>query len=67
MVVGFLVKQLRWPLLRALRHVHERRPIVLTNESFRLQLIRLAAREGLLLEEHEEASPPPPRGRCRVS
>ena len=37
-------------LLRAVRHVHAKRPIVLTNPSFRLQLVQLAAQEGLLDE-----------------
>ena len=48
--VAFLVRVQRWTLLRAVRHVHARRPIVLTNASFRLQLVQLAAQEGLLDE-----------------
>ena len=48
--VAFLVKAQRWTLLRAVRHVHAKRPIVLTNPSFRLQLVQLAAQEGLLDE-----------------
>ena len=56
LVVAFVVTKLRWSLLRTLRHVHERRPIVLTNLSFRLQLIRMAAREGLLLDEETVAA-----------
>ena len=71
LVVAFVVTKLRWSLLRTLRHVHERRPIVLTNHSFRLQLIRMAAREGLLIDEEEamaaSTAQPTPRLACCVS
>eukprot|EP01063_Lacrimia_lanifica_P033296 TRINITY_DN5873_c0_g1_i1.p1 TRINITY_DN5873_c0_g1~~TRINITY_DN5873_c0_g1_i1.p1 ORF type:complete len:306 (+),score=66.95 TRINITY_DN5873_c0_g1_i1:700-1617(+) len=46
--VAYLMRQYRWPLSKAVAHVHARRPIVLTNLSFRKQLVRFAAREGLL-------------------
>eukprot|EP01064_Diplonema_japonicum_P023298 TRINITY_DN33735_c0_g1_i1.p1 TRINITY_DN33735_c0_g1~~TRINITY_DN33735_c0_g1_i1.p1 ORF type:complete len:305 (+),score=57.18 TRINITY_DN33735_c0_g1_i1:33-947(+) len=46
--VAYLVKYHRWPLTKALIHVHTQRPIILSNQSFRDQLIRLAYEEGLL-------------------
>ena len=38
----------RLPLTAAVRYVFERRPIILTNQSFVDQLVGLAAAEGLL-------------------
>ena len=46
--IGYLVQSLRYPLLKAVRHVHALRPIILHNKTFREQLILLAHEEGLL-------------------
>lgn len=46
--VAWLMVEGRLPLTAAVRYVFERRPIILTNQSFVDQLVALAAAEGLL-------------------
>eukprot|EP01061_Rhynchopus_euleeides_P014116 TRINITY_DN24529_c0_g1_i1.p1 TRINITY_DN24529_c0_g1~~TRINITY_DN24529_c0_g1_i1.p1 ORF type:complete len:382 (+),score=108.87 TRINITY_DN24529_c0_g1_i1:247-1392(+) len=46
--IAYLVQTHRYPLMKAIRLVHSKRPIILQNKSFREQLIILAYDEGLL-------------------
>eukprot|EP01062_Namystynia_karyoxenos_P069324 TRINITY_DN64838_c0_g1_i1.p1 TRINITY_DN64838_c0_g1~~TRINITY_DN64838_c0_g1_i1.p1 ORF type:complete len:352 (+),score=105.14 TRINITY_DN64838_c0_g1_i1:60-1058(+) len=46
--IAYLISVRRMPLIAAVRHAFLARPCILWNESFIKQLVRLAAREGLL-------------------
>jgi protein-tyrosine phosphatase len=59
LLVGYMVRVLRWPLLAAVTRTFERRPVVLNNEGFIQQLVDLAAIEGLLAG-HDPPRPAPP-------
>jgi len=48
--LAYLIQVQKWPLLRAVRHAWEKRPIILSNEGFQWQLVTLA-RENELLED----------------
>eukprot|EP00667_Euglena_gracilis_P006290 EG_transcript_6347 len=55
--IAYLMVHLRWPLLAAVRHVYQARPIILTNRGFMAELVRLAKARGLL--DDPPARPPP--------
>ena len=45
--VAHLVQSERWKLISAVEHVHDLRPIVLSNADFVMQLVQLADRQNL--------------------
>ncbi|KAJ9465737.1 Dual specificity protein phosphatase 1 [Diplonema papillatum] len=45
---AYLMRRHRMKLIEAVRHVHEQRPIILSNQSFRDQLVCFAFKENLL-------------------
>eukprot|EP00668_Euglena_longa_P046414 GGOE01062099.1.p1 GENE.GGOE01062099.1~~GGOE01062099.1.p1 ORF type:complete len:569 (-),score=118.23 GGOE01062099.1:242-1948(-) len=46
--IAYLMVHLRWPLLAAVRHVYQARPIILSNRGFMAELVLLAKTQGLL-------------------